>query len=244
MSGQTPAVQLPGLTAPPGTAPAGPPPNSAQRNTLAAVIAFAACVVALYAIMGYMNETVDTLQSVNRSNDSMVVKMQEANEGLLVLESKTSEIEGMNALSVELRDLLTTIDKDMGGMLTSVDGIGTHMQSTNTSLDGLDSELTEVAKTNENVATTLGTIGDGLGDQQKNVQSMSRDLKTTGQVIGSMPSLLTTTNKRLAFTNKIVCKMGHDGIGNQIRLTIKFLPITVGTANIFATTIPKGAWRC
>lgn len=225
-------------------APNGVAPRAPQRNALAAVIAFAACVVALYAIMGYMNETVDTLQSVNRSNDSLVAKMVDTNKGLLVLEDKTTQINEMNTLSVQLRDQLVGIDKDMGGMLDSVDGIGTHMKSTNTALDGLDAELADVATTNENVSSTLDDISGGLGGQTQNVKSMSSDLHQTGRVIGGMPALLTTTNSRLAFTNKIVCQMGHDGIGNQIVLSIKFFGLNTGTANIYATTIPPGSWKC
>jgi hypothetical protein len=50
--------------------------------------------------------------------------------------------------------------------------------------------------------------------------------------------------QRMTFMNKVVCQMGRDGIVNQMKLAIRVTALTVGTVNLSATTIPKGAWQC
>lgn len=228
----------------PGALPMAPAVRDPQRTALAAVITFVAAVVGLWAILGYVHDLSVALSSVSSSNGKLIQQMTVANEGLDQLDDKTAKVQSMNDYSKRLATLMEQIDADMGGMVTSVDGIGTQMSTTSGALRALDGELTGVAAADASMAKTLVGIDKGLRSQSEQVRTMRKDLHATARVIEHIPSTLRATNERLAFINRVVCQIGARGLGNRLALAIEFLGITTGRATIHATMIPAGGWRC
>ncbi len=231
-------------------APVGPPrylaPTRAARDprqrTMAAVITFVALLIGLWGILGFLGSLSTTLSAIASGNQKLKLQMTEANKGLVALGEKTRNLEQMSADSAKMKGLLTGIDKDMGTMLTGVNGIADGMSSMAGSLGTLDSELGKVNEINSGMATQLGGINAGLKSQVKSVRTMRVDVERTGRVLGSLPGRLTATNKRLAYVNNAVNIMGCRGITNNLKVKINVGPIPNGNATVYATVVPPGAW--
>jgi hypothetical protein len=236
-----PAEQLAPVGPPRYYAPARAAQDPRQR-TMAAVITFVCLLIALWAILGFLGSMSKTLSSVSSGTDKLEVQLTKANEGLASLDTKTSNLEQMSADTKTLASLLGTIDGNMGGMLEDVDNIANGMASMNTSLGTLEGELTRVNDINDNMASQLGGINAGLGSQVKSVRAMRKDVQATGTVLGTLPGRLEATNSRLAHVNSIVNYMGCQGITNNLEVSIKLGPIPNGSAKVYATVVPPGAW--
>lgn len=215
-----------------------------ERSALALVIAFVAAAVALWAIVAYMGETTRTLASVKRGNDQLAGQMIEANAGLDQLQAKTLHVRDMSDYSARLAELMIGIDGNMADMLQRVDGMAGSMATMNGSLTTLDGELDKVATSEASLNATLVDIDKGLAGQASSVSAMRRDLQSTSGVLATLPDMLRTTNDRLAYINRIVCKMGLDGQATEMEISIEFMGLPTGSARIFATMIPAGAWTC
>jgi hypothetical protein len=231
-------------------APVGPPRYFAparaaqdpRRRTLAAVITFVCLLVALWAILGFLGAMTKTLSSVSSGTNKLEVQLTSANEGLHKLDTKTANLEQMSADTKTLAGLLGGIDGDMGAMLENVTEISNGMQSMNETLGTLQGEVVKVNTINADMADKLGGINSGLGDQVQSVRSMRRDVQATSGVLTTLPGRLNATNHRLAHVNGIVNYMGCQGITNNLEVEIKLGPIPNGSAKVFATVVPPGAW--
>jgi hypothetical protein len=209
---------------------------------MAAVITFVSLIVGLWAILGFMGSMSKTLTSVSSGTNKLEGQLTEANKGLASLDEKTKNLEQMSADTKHLAGVLGTIDSDMGGMLANVDVIAEGMKSMDVSLGTLEGEVTRVNAINSDMAAKLGGISDGLGTQVKSVRTMRRDVQATGGVLGSLPGRLGATNARLAHVNNSVNIMGCGGITNNLEVSINLGPIPNGSAKVFATVVPPGAW--
>ena len=213
-----------------------------RQRTMAAVITFVALLIGLWGILGFLGSLSATLSSIASGNQKLKLQMAEANKGLVTLDEKTGNLEQMSADSAKMKGLLTGIDSDMGTMLTGVNGIADGMSSMSESLGTLDTELGKVNDINSGMATQLGGINAGLQSQVKSVRTMRVDVERTGRVLGSLPGRLTATNKRLAYVNNAVNIMGCRGITNNLKVKINVGPIPNGSATVYATVVPPGAW--
>ena len=231
-------------------APVGPPrylaPTRVARDprqrTMAAVITFVALLIGLWGILGFLGSLSQTLSAIASGNQKLKIQMADTNKGLVSIDEKTQNLETMSVNSSKMRTLLTGIDKDMGSMLTGVNGIADGMSGMATSLGTLDGELGKVNEINSGMATQLGGINTGLQNQVKSVRTMRKDVEATSRVLKSLPGRLTATNKRLAFVNNSVNIMGCQGITNNLKVKISVGPIPNGSATVYATVVPPGAW--
>lgn len=231
-------------------APVGPPrylaPTRAARDprqrTMAAVITFVALLIGLWGILGFLGSLSTTLSAIAGGNQKLKLQMAEANAGLVTLDEKTANLEQMSADSANMKGLLADIDRDMGTMLAGVNGIAEGMSSLSASLGTLDAELGKVNDINSGMATQLAGINVGLKSQVASVRTMRVDVERTGRVLGSLPGRLTATNKRLAYVNNSVNIMGCRGITNNLKVKIRVGPIPNGSATVYATVVPPGAW--
>ncbi|MCW2921225.1 MAG: hypothetical protein JWL76_1099 [Thermoleophilia bacterium] len=231
-------------------APVGPPrylaPTHAARDprqrTMAAVITFVALLIGLWGILGFLGSLSHTLSGIASGNQKLKIQMQDANKGLVDLDVKTRNLETMSSNSKKMQGLLTGIDTDMGTMLEGVNGIAEGMSSMASSLETLDGELGKVNEINSGMATQLGGINAGLQNQVVSVRTMRKDVEATSRVLKSLPGRLTATNKRLAYVNNAVNIMGCRGITNNLKVKISLGPIPNGSATVYATVVPPGAW--
>jgi hypothetical protein len=230
--------------------PVGPPrylaPTRVARDprqrTMAAVITFVALLIGLWGILGFMGSLSRSLTAINSGNAKLRTQMMSANDGLVKLDEKTQPLYKMSEDTVQLGKLLSGIDTDMGTMLEGVDEIATGMATMGDSLDTLDSELGQVNDINASMSTQLGSINSGLEGQLSKVRTMRRDVQATGDVLGTLPGRLNAVNGRLAHVNGAVNIMGCTGITNNLKVKIKAGPINTGTATVYATVVPPGAW--
>jgi hypothetical protein len=238
------------FVAPEQLAPVGPPRYLApqrpvrdpRQRTLAAVITFVALVIGLWGLLGYMGSLSKTLTSINSGNAKLEAQMTEANGGLADLDRKTDYLHAMSKDSGTLQVALVGIDTDMGTMLDGVNEIATGMETLGTSLDTLDSELAQVNDINAGMSTQLASINAGLASQLRSVRTMRRDVVETGKVLGTLPGRLEATNGRLAYVNGSVNTMGCAGIMNNLKVKIGVGPLNTGSATVYATVVPPGAW--
>lgn len=242
--------QQPQFVAPEDLAPVGPPQYLApvrvaqdpRQRTMAAVITFAALLVALWAILGFMGSLSDTLASVQGGNAKLKGQLTDANAGLVLLDEKTGHLAQMSADSRRMNELLSSVDSDMGGMLAGVDRIAAGMEAMNGSLGTLDGELGKVNEINAGMSSKLDAIGAGLKAQVRTVGGMRRDVVATDKVLTSIPGRLEATNQRLAYVNNSVNIMGCRGIKNNLEVDIFIGPLRNGSAKVYATVVPPGAW--
>lgn len=254
-----PAAGVPGAPQAPHAnsypAPAAPPmapfqsvapaPHEQEgRNTLAAVLTVVVAVIGIWSMLSYVGSMSSTLNSTLETNKRIKGQLTEANKGLVQLDAKTKNVARMQKGSAELAGLMGGLDSDMGGMIEGVGSIGEQMQSLGVALNKLDGEIGKVNAINTEMSGTLGTINDGLGQQATKVRAMRKDVDATAVELGGVPPLLRATNERLAHTNKVVCQMGEKGLQNPLKVYISVFGIPNGNAEISATMIPPGAWRC
>ncbi len=230
--------------------PVGPPQYLAparvvrdpRQRTMAAVITFIALLIGLWGILGFLGTLSTTLTSIASGNQKLKLQMNDANKGLADLDAKTANLVQMESDSARMKELLVNIDADMGTMLNGVNDIATGMESTSSSLNALDGELGKVGEINSSMAEKLGSINTGLASQVKQVRTMRRDVEATSRVLKTLPGRLTATNKRLEHVNNSVNTMGACGITNNLKVKINLGPIPNGSATVYATVIPPGAW--
>lgn len=231
-------------------APVGPPRYAAparpaqdpRRRTMAAVITFVSLLVALWAILGFTGSLSRTLASISSGSEKLEGQLADANEGLAELDRKTGHLRQMSEDSKQLKGLLGALDSDMGGMLAGVDRISAGMEAMDASVGTLEGELRRVNEINAGMADTLTGIDTGLASQVKHVRAMRRDVVLTGGVLGTLPGRLRATNGRLTFINDAVNTMGCRGITNNLEVDIRVGPIPNGSAKVYATVVPPGAW--
>lgn len=222
-----------------------PAPHEQEgRNTLAAVLTVIVAIIGIWSMLSYVGSMSATLSSTLETNKRIKGQLTEANKGLVQLDSKTKNVARMHKGSTELAGLMGGLDSDMGGMIEGVGSIGEQMQSLGVAINKLDGEIGKVNAINTEMSGTLGTINDGLGQQATKVRAMRKDVDATAIELGGVPPLLRATNERLAHTNKVVCQMGEKGLQNPLKVYISVFGIPNGNAEISATMIPPGAWRC
>ena len=213
-----------------------------QTARLAAVLAFIAVVVAIWAMMSFLGSLSHSLANIAAGNERLKEQLGTANKGLAELDVKTGNLDRMSKGSTSLAELLGRIDTTMGGMLTDVDRIGSGMGSMNGAIGKLDSELAAVNTTNAKLGTQLATINDGLKTQVRSVTTMRRDVSATGGILKTLPGRLRATNGRLAHVNGAVDIMGCGGIAANMQVLLYLGPLRTGSANVSATIVPRGAW--
>lgn len=230
---------------PPVYARPAAPVRDPQRTALAGVIAFISVVIALWAILGFVHSMAETLSSVSSGNDKLSAQLKVANTGLNDLATKTASVKQMQTDTKVLRTELENIDGSMADMLKGVAVIGTEMSAMNTSLGTLDGEIGKVNEINGAMANDLGEINAGLGQQHDQVATMRRDVVGTSAALKTLPPKLGAVNARLTHINKVICYMGSQGILSNLKVHIK-VPLIgeIGTAEVFATVVPPGSWRC
>lgn len=245
-----PAPTEPTFVAPEELAPVGPQQYFAparatmdpSQRTMAAVITFVALLIGLWGILGFLGSMSTTLSSVAAGNEQLKAKMKTANAGLESLDGKTGHLPEMADSSEKLAGLLGGIDSDMGAMLAGVSKIADGMEKMDTSLAALDTEMGAVDEVNTRMGEQLKGISGGLDSQVASVRSMRRDVQRTGVVLKSMPGRLRATNARLAHVNKAVNIMGCKGIASNLQVKLSLGPPSIGSATVFATIVPPGAW--
>lgn len=229
---------------PPVAMPYVAPRRDPQRTALAAIITFLISIVGLWAILAYMHSMAVTLSSVNASNVKVIAQIQSANVGLRHLDEKTRSVRSMDRDAADLQELMVGLDQNMGVMLTDLGTISTGMQTMDSSLTTLDREVETVGASNTSIGEKLGGINRGLKGQAGKVRGMRVDVQATSKSLEQIPPQLKATNARLAFINKVICRMGTVGLANRIHLAVTWIGIPNGSADIAATLIPPGGWTC
>lgn len=229
----------PRVTVLPATAPRRDP----RHTALAAVLVFVALLVALWAILGYVEQTAGILGRISRSNDELAVQLRTANTRLVTLDRATAQVRPMSASTHELDASLVKIDVGMGAMQKDVDAIATRLQHLDQSLTTLDERLVAVDGSSRALGADLGRIGTMLDRQHSQVRTLRTDVDATGRALHALPPRVRATSSRLAYVNYANGAIGRNGIRTHIKVRVRLFGFSQGEAWVFAGLIPPGSWR-
>jgi uncharacterized phage infection (PIP) family protein YhgE len=216
--------------------------QDARRRTLASVITFLTVLMGLWAILSFMGALASTLAAIADGNERLKEQLSQSNAGLASISDDTANLNTIAADSARLGTLLDGIDRDLTTMIGGVSQIGTSMAATEASLGTLEGDLAAVNSVNADMARSLARIDRGLGKQVRSVRTMRRDVDRTRGVLASLPPALAATNGRLGHINNAVNTMGCRGVVSALDVRIEVGPISPGSARVFATVVPPGAW--
>ncbi len=219
------------------------PAQEPGRSALAAVLSFFAVIVGIWAILAYVGEMTDVMNSIVEGNAKMIAQMESSNAGLAQMQKKTAYVGVMNRDATELRALMQGLDARMGTMLTDVTTIEREMSGMEQSIGELKSGLDAANGHSSRIGSQLGVITGGLQDEASKVSTMRRDVEAAARSLVALPPELRTTNARLGHINRNVSFMGRNGVSNSLRLRLTLLGIPNGSAEISGAIIPPGAWR-